>query len=269
MTAGRGFIGLAAMIVGRWTPIGAFGAALLFASSARRSARRSRSARRAGQLGDVLTQLPAQFFDALPYIVTIIVLAGRRRAAASRRPPTASRTSARRRRDRRRRATGRRRPSAIGRRPSSTSRRAAGPSRCSTTAGCAELLASRPPASPSSALRPIAAGRRTSVMRYLRRTGYECVPVNPNGREVLGVATFADARGGRRRDRPVRHRRRLPAARVHARRSRPRPWRPARRACGSSSGWSTGRRRGSPTTGACAVVMDRCTAIEHRKLRGR
>jgi general nucleoside transport system permease protein len=75
MTAGRGFIGLAAMIVGRWSPLGAFGAALFFASSVGIS-QSIRIAPPSGQLGDVLAGLPNQFFDALPYIVTIVVLAG-------------------------------------------------------------------------------------------------------------------------------------------------------------------------------------------------
>ncbi len=75
MTAGRGFIGLAAMIVGRWTPLGAFGAALLFASSLGIS-QSILIAPPPGQLGDILLALPPQFFDALPYLVTIIVLAG-------------------------------------------------------------------------------------------------------------------------------------------------------------------------------------------------
>jgi ABC-type uncharacterized transport system permease subunit len=75
MTAGRGFIGLAAMIVGRWTPLGAFGAALLFASSVGMS-QSIKIAPPAGQLGEILTSLPGQFFDALPYLVTIVILAG-------------------------------------------------------------------------------------------------------------------------------------------------------------------------------------------------
>ena len=75
MTTGRGFIALAAVIVGRWTPIGAFGAALLFASS-QAIGQSITFAPPAGQLGDVLTAIPAQFYDVLPYIVTIVVLAG-------------------------------------------------------------------------------------------------------------------------------------------------------------------------------------------------
>ena len=75
MTVGKGFIGLAAMIVGRWTPIGAFGAALLFASTVGIS-QSILIAPPAGQLGDILISLPPQFFDALPYLVTIIILAG-------------------------------------------------------------------------------------------------------------------------------------------------------------------------------------------------
>ncbi len=75
MTAGRGFIALAAMIVGRWTPLGAFGAALLFASF-QSLGQSINFAPPAGQLGDIMTAVPAQFYDALPYIVTIIILAG-------------------------------------------------------------------------------------------------------------------------------------------------------------------------------------------------
>ena len=75
MTAGRGFIGLAAMIVGRWTPIGAFGAALLF-SSATAISSAIVIGPPSGQLGTVLGSVPSQFWDALPYLITIIVLAG-------------------------------------------------------------------------------------------------------------------------------------------------------------------------------------------------
>ena len=75
MTGGVGFIGLAAMIFGRWTPLGAYGAALLFGTvqSMQLAVRISPPA---GDLGQIISTIPPQIFGMLPYIFTIIVLAG-------------------------------------------------------------------------------------------------------------------------------------------------------------------------------------------------
>lgn len=82
MTAGRGFIALAAMIFGRWTPIGAFGGALLFMGSQAIGVA-IRLAPPAGDLGTFLAGIQQSypsiynnFFTGLPYLLTIIVLAG-------------------------------------------------------------------------------------------------------------------------------------------------------------------------------------------------
>jgi len=75
MTGGRGFIALAALIFGRWRPIGAFLAALLFAASSALGIA-IRTTPPSGELGRILTSIPEEVFAALPYIVTIIVLAG-------------------------------------------------------------------------------------------------------------------------------------------------------------------------------------------------
>jgi ABC-type uncharacterized transport system permease subunit len=75
MTAGRGFIALAAVIIGRWTPLGAFGAALLFSATTALQVAIGINPP-PGSLGGVLAAIPSQLFGALPYIVTIIVLAG-------------------------------------------------------------------------------------------------------------------------------------------------------------------------------------------------
>lgn len=75
ITAGRGFIGLAAMIVGRWTPIGSFGAALLFASATALTVSLNNTPP-SGSLGTFTAAVPGEVWDALPYIITIVVLAG-------------------------------------------------------------------------------------------------------------------------------------------------------------------------------------------------
>jgi ABC-type uncharacterized transport system permease subunit len=75
MTAGTGFIALAALIFGRWTPIGALIGALVFASSEQLGfAIGIRPPK--GELGDVLEMLPNEFWAALPYVITIVILAG-------------------------------------------------------------------------------------------------------------------------------------------------------------------------------------------------
>ncbi len=73
ISAGRGFIGLASMIFGKWTPFGTAGAGLLFG------------------FGEALKPylpkvIPSQFIDMIPYVLTIIVLA----SAIGRATPPAS-----------------------------------------------------------------------------------------------------------------------------------------------------------------------------------
>ena len=67
MTAGRGFISLAAMIFGNWTPFGALGAALLFGYT---------QALQNEFLLAGVTTLPRQFISMLPYLVTIVAVTG-------------------------------------------------------------------------------------------------------------------------------------------------------------------------------------------------
>src|SRR5207247_1084280 len=65
VTAGRGFIALAALIFGNWRPFGAFGAALLFGLSTAIAFRLP-----------VYSGTAATLFQALPYVITLIAVAG-------------------------------------------------------------------------------------------------------------------------------------------------------------------------------------------------
>jgi len=77
LTGGKGFIGLAAMIFGRWTPIGALGGALLFGTAqSLQLISRIPSSAPGGPLGAWIATAPSQLFGIFPYVLTIIVLAG-------------------------------------------------------------------------------------------------------------------------------------------------------------------------------------------------
>jgi len=65
MTAGRGFIALAALIFGKWHPVGAFLACLLFGLADATTIRMQG-----------VVQVPVEFIQIIPYVLTLVVLAG-------------------------------------------------------------------------------------------------------------------------------------------------------------------------------------------------
>ena len=70
MTAGRGFMALAALIFGRWNPFGALWACLLFGFLD------ASAIRMQGVAMPVVGEVPVQFIQALPYVLTVVLLAG-------------------------------------------------------------------------------------------------------------------------------------------------------------------------------------------------
>lgn len=76
MTAGLGYIALAAMILGRWKPMGALAAAILFGFAIALK----------DQLGIIGSPIPSQFLAMFPYLATIFAVAG---LVGRSRPPAA------------------------------------------------------------------------------------------------------------------------------------------------------------------------------------
>ena len=106
------------------------------------------------------------------------------------------------------------------------------------------------------------------VFRYLVQAGYECVPINPGEREVMGIPAFptlgeAVAASGpfdivdvfRRSELCVPHAREAAAAEARC------LWLQL-----GVINWEAAR---VAHEAGLAVVMDRCTAIEHRRFRDR
>ena len=70
MTAGQGYIALAALIFGKWRPWTAFGACLLFGLL------NAVAIRLQGVPIPGIGEVPVVFIQALPYVLTVVLLAG-------------------------------------------------------------------------------------------------------------------------------------------------------------------------------------------------
>jgi hypothetical protein len=104
------------------------------------------------------------------------------------------------------------------------------------------------------------------VMRYLIHQGYECVPVNPNARDVLGLPAFRTVVEAVTASGPV------DIVDVFRRSELCLPHAEDAVAAGARClwlqlgvvNWEAAR---VAVAGGLGIVMDRCTAIEHRRLR--
>jgi uncharacterized protein len=106
------------------------------------------------------------------------------------------------------------------------------------------------------------------VFRYLIHQGYECVPINPAERSILGVPAFRTLREATDATGPfdlVDVFRRSELCVPHAREAVEIGARCLWLQLGVVN-WEAAR---IAHDGGLAVVMDRCTAIEHRRIRGR
>jgi uncharacterized protein len=113
------------------------------------------------------------------------------------------------------------------------------------------------------------AGRPSfGVFRYLVHQGYECVPINPNEREVFGIQAFRSLGEAVEATGPfdiVDVFRRSELCEPHAREAVDAAARCLWLQLGVIN-WEAAR---IAHDAGLAVVMDRCTAIEHRRTRGR
>jgi hypothetical protein len=106
------------------------------------------------------------------------------------------------------------------------------------------------------------------VLRYLVHQGYDCVPVNPAARDVLGIPAFRTLREAADATGPfdiVDVFRRSELCPPHAHEAVEIGARCLWLQLGVVS-WEAAQ---IAHDGGLAVVMDRCTAIEHRRIRGR